>query len=65
MAAFINCVKACLSTYFSNLGWYAIAAIVLCIILGGIATPAAALACLAAAGVGAVAVGFVACVACC
>lgn len=65
MGAFINCVKGCLATYFGNLGPFAIAAIVLCIILGGVATPAAAVACLAAAGVTAVGVGFVTCVACC
>ncbi|MEO1921725.1 MAG: hypothetical protein ABGW84_07565 [Sphingomonadaceae bacterium] len=65
MAAFINCVKGCLATYFANLGPFAIAAIVLCIIAGGVATPAAAVGCLAAAGVGAVAIGFTACVACC
>ncbi|MFQ5680294.1 MAG: hypothetical protein ACE5HP_12655 [Gemmatimonadota bacterium] len=61
-----RCIKNCLATYFSNLGWFAIAAIVLCLIGGGIlGGPPGIIACLAAAGVGAVAVGAVACIAFC
>jgi hypothetical protein len=64
MNAFVNCVTACLKTYLSALGPFTMAAIILCLILGGVA-PGATLVCLVGAGVTAFAAGVITCIACC
>lgn len=62
---FAKCVANCITTFVKGLGWFALAAIVACLIAGAVFTPAAIAVCLGFAVGGAALAGIATCIACC